>query len=523
MRPSSPLTPLLCLLCCPVLWIATTSNAASSDAASSPVQEAKSSSQASGETLQNADKRAEFAQNVVRVTVSAQAYDFSRPWSKRAPSSRRAIGAVLQGGRVLVTAESVANATYIELETPNGEQKQPASVECVDYEADLALLKPESPDFLKNHAGLTFDTPLVGDSLSVLQLEANGNPLLSKGQMTTAEVVRYPIDDSSFLVGRLNVPLQIRESTQSLPLFKEGKLVGVMLRYDPQSGLLDFIPSAIVEHFLKDALKTPYDGFPRMGCSFSTTRDPQLRRYLGLNGGNGGVLITQVMKGGPADKAGLLKGDVLMEIAGQPIDSDGNYRDQTYGRISLGHLVCSQHFEGDKVQVRAFREGKSVSVEVPVARRRPEQYLSEPYVIDRAPRYYILGGFVLQELSRQYLKEFGAEWFRKAPLDLVHIDRTQSETDQEEKSRVVVLTRVLPSDVTIGYEDLRHLILKKINGEAIKDLTDVPKALLKAKGGVHRIELGGDPSLIFLDVKAAEAVGPSLQRSYGLPALSRLQ
>lgn len=517
MRPSFPFSSLLRLLCCPVLFVS-----ALSDAAPTPSEEAKTSVPVASTAPLNSEKRAEFAENVVRVTVSAQAYDFSRPWSKRAPSSRRAIGAVLKGGRVLVTAECVANATYIELETPNGEQKQPASVECVDYEADLALLKPESPDFLKNHAGLSFDTPLVGDSLSVLQLEANGNPLLSRGQMTTAEVVRYPIDDSSFLVGRLNVPLQIRESTQSLPLFKEGKLVGVMLRYDPQSGLLDFIPSSIVEHFLKDAIKTPYDGFPRMGCSFSTTRDPQLRQYLGLNGNNGGVLITQTMKGGPAEKAGLKKGDVLLEIAGQPIDSDGNYRDSIYRRISLGHLVCSQHFEGDKVQVRVFREGKLFNVDVAVARRRPEQYLSEPYVIDRAPRYYILGGLVLQELSRQYLKEFGAEWFRKAPLDLVHLDRTQGETEQGEQSRVVVLTRVLPSDVTVGYEDLRHMILKKINGEAINDLADVPKALAKAKAGVHRIELSGDPSLIFLDVKAAEAAGSSLQRSYGLPALSRL-
>lgn len=469
------------------------------------------------------DSRADFLKNIVRVAVTAQPYDFARPWSKRAPTSRRALGTVLEGNRILVTAEVVANATYIELESPDGEQKQPARVECVDYEADLALLKPESDDFFKTRPGVRFVTPQVGDSLSILQLEANGNPLFSKGPMTTAEVVRYPIDDSSFLVGRLNVPLQIRESTQSLPLFKEGKLAGVMLRYDAQSSLLDFIPAAVVEHFLKDALKTPYEGFPRMGCSFSVTRDPQLRRYLGLNGNNGGVLITQMLKDGPAEKGGLRKGDVLLEIAGNPIDSDGNYRDETYGRISLGHLVCTKNFEGEKVKVRLLREGKPVEAEVPVARRHPEKYLSEPYIIDRAPNYYVLGGLILQELSRQYLKEFGADWARKAPLDLVNIDRTQGETDQEARQRVVVLSRVLPSDVTVGYEDLRHLVLKAINGRAINGLSDVPAALSKPEGGVHRVELQGDPSVIFLDAKAVEAVGPSLLRSYGLPALSRLQ
>lgn len=483
---------------------------------------AGSATQAPPEAMAGIIQRDGYLRSVVRVTATAQAYDFARPWSKRPPTTRKSLGTILEGNRILVTAEVVANATYIELESPDGDQKQAARVECVDYEADLALLKAESEDFFKTRSGIAFSTPEVGDALSVLQLEANGNPLLSKGSMTTAEVVRYPIDDSSFLVGRLNVPLQIRESAQSLPLFKNGRLAGVMLRYDSQSSLLDFIPAVVIEHFLKDALKTPYEGFPRMGCSFAVTRDPQLRRYLGLNGNNGGVLVTQTLKDGPAEKGGLRKGDVLMEIAGKAIDSDGNYRDEAYGRISLGHLVCTKHFEGDKVKVRLLREGKEIELQVPVARRHPEQYLSEPYVLDRAPNYYVLGGLVLQELSRQYLKEFGADWSRKAPLDLVNIDRTQSENEQETRRRVVVLSRVLPSDVTVGYEDLRHIILKAINGQTINDLADVPESLKKAVNGVHKVELSGDPSVIFLDAKAVEAVGPALQRSYGLPALSRL-
>lgn len=473
-------------------------------------------------SVPDAPNQAQFLQNIVKVAVTAQAYDFSRPWSKRAPTSRRAIGAVIDGGRVLVTAECVANATYIELESADGEQKQAARVEHVDYESDLALLRPESAPFLANKPGLKLTTPNVGDQLSVLQLEANGNPLFSTGKMTTAEVVRYPIDDSSFLAGRLSVSLQMRDAAFGLPVLKDGKLAGVMLRYDAQSSIMDFIPTAVVDHFLRDAGKSPYEGFPRMGCSFSTTRDPQLRKYLKLNGPNGGVLITQVFKDGPADKAGLRKGDVLLEIAGEPIDSDGNYKDVSYGRISLGHLVCTKHFEGEKVRVRFSRDGTPVEAEVPVSRRNPESYLSEPYVIDKAPNFYVLGGLVFQELSRQYLKEFGSDWQRKAPLELLNIDRTQSETDNETRKRVVILTRVLPSDVTVGYEDLRNLVLQKINGEVINGLSDVPKALLKARNGVHRVEFTGDPSLIFIDAKSAEAVGPSLQKSYGLPALNRM-
>jgi S1-C subfamily serine protease len=499
--------------------------AAAAPAVGTPSSPAPSSQVASAvaDATFTPNQRAEFLQNVVKVTVTAQSYDFARPWSKRAPVTRRGIGAVIEGGRVLVTAECVANATYIELESADGEQKQSAKVEYVDYESDLALIKPEAAPFLENKPGLGLITPQIGDLLSVLQLEANGNPLFSAGKMTTAEVVRYPIDDSSFLAGRLSVPLQMRDAAFSLPVLKAGKLAGLMLRYDAQSSILDFIPTAVVEHFLKDAAKQPYEGFPRMGCSFSTTRDPQLRRYLKLNGSNGGVLITQVQKDGPASKAGLRKGDVLLEIAGEPIDSDGNYRDAVYGRISLGHLVCTKHFEGDMVPVSISRDGARVEARVPVARRSPEEYLSEPYVIDKAPDFFVLGGLIFQELSRQYLKEFGSDWQRKAPLELLNIDRTQSESDIETRKRVVVLTRVLPSDVTVGYEELRNLVLQRINGEAINRLSDVPTALRKMKDGVHRLEFSGDPSLIFIDASAAEAVGPALQKSYGLPSLSRMK
>jgi hypothetical protein len=65
--------------------------------------------------------------SAVRVNVTNQPWDFLRPWGKRAPYSRRAVGAVLAGGRVLVTAELVANATFVEFEAPDGGGKAAAT------------------------------------------------------------------------------------------------------------------------------------------------------------------------------------------------------------------------------------------------------------------------------------------------------------------------------------------------------------------------------------------------------------
>ena len=63
----------------------------------------------------------------MRVNVTGQPYDYVRPWQKRAPFSKRALGAVLPQGRVLVTADLVANQNYVELEQAESGEKTAAN------------------------------------------------------------------------------------------------------------------------------------------------------------------------------------------------------------------------------------------------------------------------------------------------------------------------------------------------------------------------------------------------------------
>ena len=343
--------------------------------------------------------------SVVRVNVTNQAWDFGKPWGKRPPFTRRAIGAVLPGPRVLVTAELVANASYVELETAEGGQKVAARVEAVDYECNLALLKSEDDAFLQPLAPLEIAPAKLGDELAIWQLENNGTLLVTRGPITTAEVLRYPIDDSPFLVYRVTARLQFRDTSFPLPAVKDGKLAGLVQRYENNANNADIIPAPVIQHFLKDAAHLPYEGFPRSGMAFSPTRDPQLRRFAGLKDGNGGIYVTDVLPGSPAAAAGLQEGDVVLKIDGQTVDQDGNYNDAEYGKIAISHLLGTRHFHGDTVAFSVQRQGATLELGVKIAHRPVESYTIEPYVIDRAPRFYVLGGLVLQELSRQYLKE----------------------------------------------------------------------------------------------------------------------
>jgi S1-C subfamily serine protease len=470
-----------------------------------------------------AEIKADTVLSVIRVNVTNQPWDFGKPWGKRPPYSRRAIGSVLPGNRVLVTAELVANANYVELETAAGGQKAPATVDAVDYESNLALLKCDDAEFLKGLKPLEIAAAAVGDVLSVWQFESNGNLLVTKGALTTAEVSRYPLDDAPFLIYRVTAPLQFRDSSFTLPVVKDGALVGIVMRYDNTTNNADLIPAPVIQHFLKDAAEPPYEGFPRAGMAFSVTRDPQFRRYLGMNGsGLGGIYVNEVVADGPAAKAGIQKGDVVLKVEGNPVDQDANYLDPEYGRIAISHLFSTRHFVGDTVTFTIARKGETKELPVTFAHRDVQSYVVEPYVIDRAPKFYILGGLVLQELSRQYLKEWGNDWMKKAPEHFVYYDRQQAELFPKGPKKIVFLSRVLPSAATVGYEELHTLVVKRINGMELQSLADVPAALEKATDGLHKVEFDGDPTAIYLDAKAVAEEGQALMRKYRLPALQRL-
>ena len=58
---------------------------------------------------------------------------------------------------------------------------------------------------------------------------------------------------------------------------------------------------------------------------------------------------------------------------------------------------------GDKVTFHIFRDGEKIELPVTLGRKDPKDYISDPYIIDTPPKFYVLGGLILQELSRQLL------------------------------------------------------------------------------------------------------------------------
>src|SRR5258706_10585307 len=163
-----------------------------------------------------------------------------------------------------------------------------------------------------------------------------------------------------------------------------------------------------------------------------------------------------------------------------------------------------------------------MELKVALEHRDAKDYVSPPYALDEAPKYLVLGGLIFQELSRQYLKEWGPNWQREAPQRLVYMDHFQSELFPDRNRRVVILSQVLPANSTIGYDDLAYLTVTKVNGKEIKSLEDLAEAVKHPIEGFIKIETEEDPKQIELDASQVASEAHELQETYGISALHRL-
>src|SRR5256714_15174115 len=102
-----------------------------------------------------------------------------------------------------------------------------------------------------------------------------------------------------------------------------------------------------------------------------------------------------------------------------------------------------------------------MQLSVTLEQRDAKDYDSPPYNLDQPPRYYVLGGMIFQELSRQYLKDWGPNWQREAPQRLVYLDHFQWELFPDRNRRVAILSQVRPRNRTIRYADLPYRMAQR--------------------------------------------------------------
>lgn len=465
----------------------------------------------------------EIRQSLVRINSTIQVWSASQPWDKSAPKKRRALGALLTGNRVLTTAEMAADTTYIELENADNTRIIPAKVVAIDYEANLALLEPDNGDtesFFEDLKPLSLGSAAkIGDRVDVWQLEDNGMPIVTEAVIQSVDIVSSFAKGHFFLTYEAKGSMQSASNSFTVPVIRNGRLLGLLSSYDSKDQIVDIIAPEIIQAFIADTSDDNYVGFPSLGIGISSTVDPNFRDWLKLSDDLGGLYVTKIRKDSAAQKAGLEKGDVIININGRAIGRRGYYTDEQYGRLYWSHLIRGSLKQGDTVDLTILRSGEQK--EITATLTRPEEPLIARYTYDQAPVYLIKGGLIFQELTATYLKAFGKDWQTKAPLNLLDIMMTP-EDYEEGRNKIVFLSAVIPTPATTGYERLRNFIINKVNGKTIADISSLIEAFEQPGADqLHTIEFAeGPPRTIYLDANMANTIDTELLKR-GIPALSK--
>jgi len=272
---------------------------------------------------------------------------------------------ITSDGYILTNNHVVKDANEIIVKLSN-DKEFPAKVIGTDPETDVAVIKIDAKDL---------PTVELGDSdkLRVGQwVLAIGNPfglshtvtagiVSAKGrsQMGLAEFEDFIQTDAAINFGNSGGPL----------IDIDGKVVGINSAIFSQSGGSLGIGFAIPINMAKNVYEQIIaDGKVTRGYIgiYGEDATPEIAEMLGAKG-HKGIVIDNVVKDSPAEKAELLKGDIIIKKDGKDIDNWINFRKDVAG-IAPGKkiilTIVRESKEKDVDVVLAPRESKAVAAEV---------------------------------------------------------------------------------------------------------------------------------------------------------------
>ena len=270
-------------------------------------------------------------------------------------------------GYIVTNAHVVGNATRLEVELPlaatGGAPGRSilkrrgrivgAKLVALDRETDLAVIKVEA-------TGLP--TVSFGDSESLKPGQivlAFGSPLGLESSVTmgvVSAVARQLEPEDPMIYIQTDAPINPGNSGGAL-VNTDGRLVGINTLIYSQSGGNEGIgfaaPSNIVRNVFLQIQKT---GRVRRGDVGMTpqTITPLLAEALGVTE-QAGVIVADVAPDGPAAKAGLRAGDLVLTLDGKPMENGRQFRVDLYTR-AIGDVVKLEFMRG------AERRNASVTV-----------------------------------------------------------------------------------------------------------------------------------------------------------------
>ena len=302
--------------------------------------------------------------SVVVITTEQVVYSQWSWYGQSQVESGAGSGVIISSdGYILTCAHVVSGASNITVSI--GDKDYPATLVGEDTTSDIAVVKVDA-------TGLTPATVGNSDNLKVGEsVMAVGNPLGELGGTVTSGIVSalnrsVSIQGSSSVntMSLIQMDASVSPGNSGGGLFNmNGELVGIVNAKSSDSdaeGLGFAIPVNDAVKVAQELLENGYvTGRPYLGISYYAVTDAQTAAQLGVNAY--GVYIVEVVKGGPADKAGLQAGDRIVSVDGSEVATQSD----------LGTLM-QDHKAGDTIEMTVARGGQMQTVNVTLGEKGAE-------------------------------------------------------------------------------------------------------------------------------------------------------
>ena len=343
---------------------------------------------------------------VVEVLVTGFGSDDENDKGSGAVGRERSLGSgvIIDSSGYIVTNHHVvegAERVRVMLNATVGNESQPfallkpkgrvlnAQIVGVDKTIDLAVLKVEGTDLPTLPLG-RYDRLHQGQIVL-----AFGNPEGLQNSVSlglVSSVLRQPDPDNPMVY--IQTDAAINPGNSGGPLVDvEGNVVGIntfiYTKSGGNEGIGFAIPSGIVRYAYEQIRQFGRVKRRVIGADLQSVT-PELAGALGL-GQDWGVIVSDVYPDGPAEKAGLKTGDVVLGIDGQPVDS-----------LPIFTLALYLMNKGTSAKLEILRGKEKLNVDVPVFEPTEDRArLTELSVPERdvIPRLGVVGATVTPEIS----------------------------------------------------------------------------------------------------------------------------
>jgi len=417
-------------------------------------------------------KSHEIKTSIVKIFTVANQPSYRQPWTSLVKQFTGS-GCIIDGDKILTNAHVVTDSTYVEV-LKNGEIKRyEAEVLSISHDSDLALITVKDKSFFENTISLPIgELPNLQEKVTVYGFPTGGDTLsITKGVVSRIEHQRYVHSGKSLLA--IQIDAAINPGNSGGPALSNGKIVGLVMQGQKLSQSIGYIiPASVIKHYLDDMKDGTYNGYPFLGVTIQNLDSPVLKEMYNLTKSKYGILLNQITPNSPASRIFEL-GDIIISIDGFKVftNSKVEFREKEYTDFTY---PLDMHQIGDEISLEVIRKGKIIKLKTTLDKTKNELVLIKTRKYEQNPTYYIYGGLVFVPAINKY--KIPQEYFKKFPT--------------KKSEELVILHRVLSSELTKGFNQVRGLLMAKVNNKEFKNFNEF----------VSLIESSHDKYIVFEDI-----------------------